>query len=943
MPRTYVVIDLETTGLDPEFDAIIEVGAIRFSDTGVLDKFSSHVRPGRAVSAKILHLTGIDERNLQNAPPASEVVRQLARFVGDDIVVGHSVEFDIAFLAKHGVLTRNRTIDTFELSTILMPHASRHSLSHLARDLDLDLTSAHRALADADATMKLFLQLKRAAKALPLPVLRQIADLGKRGRWRQGVFFADVIRELNEQARGMSIGQQLFAKGAFGESPNLPRSHPLEAQSPIRVRSSYKELDVGRLRTSLEPGGELSTSTPSYEHRPEQVEMLDAVGTLFNEGGCLLVEAGTGVGKSLAYTIPAVVYSHANNTRVVISTNTINLQEQLYAKDIPQVADALGLPVRVAVLKGRNNYLCLFRLRTLQGQPTLSKSQALALAKVLAWLPGTTTGDRSELSLNTPAERQVWQQICSDSSWCAGELCPDRQNGSCFFHRARSYAENAHLVVVNHSLLAADSEVENRILPEYDHLIVDEAHQLENAATRFLHMQLTTFDLRDSLRAILRPHGSRQSGFLPLIAQATDGTGKGHGSSSRDIESATEAILETYPLIDSLNALLRQFARVKGANAQEASTDSEYTRRRLTPENRNSGDWRDVVLQWKLISRQCRRAMVHLEELYSRLRDANTGSTLYQGLGSAIRYLRHQVDTFDEIIASPSPEHVYWLSVRQPTSTPVLNCAPISVASRFGEALFGQKRCVILTSATLSTDGSFDYFAHQIGATGYAGLKVGSPFDYRHSTLVCTATDIPEPRQPGHQRAIERSITRLAAAVGGKLMALFTSRSQLRATTRNVTRPLESAGILTYSQSDGVSRSQLLESFMSSERAVLLGTRSFWEGVDIPGNSLKCLVMVKLPFPVPDDPVTAARSEQYSDPFNEYLLPEAILTFRQGFGRLIRSKTDRGVFVILDSRVRSRRYGSRFLRALPDCTFYDGTVEAIAQRAVTWLSDGTAV
>ena len=943
MPRSYVALDIETTGLDANRDAIIEIAAIRFSDAGSLGHFSSLVNPERAVPAKIVHLTGIDPRQLVRAPLAHEATRRLAKFVGGDVVVGHSIGFDAAFLSHYDVLTGNRLIDTFELSTILLPHMARHSLQHLVEQLQIGSDSSHRALADAEASMRLFLSLQEVARSLAPPVLEQIVSLGRRSGWQQAAFFEDMLREQLQRPLGTSIGQQLFAKGLLDQrGPLAAAARRPEAVPDIEPRRPPSLLDPDAIRGGLEPGGQLASAMPGYELRQEQLAMLEAVTRAINLGKHLAVEAGTGVGKSLAYLLPALQFAALNDERFVISTHTINLQEQLFSKDIPQVAQALNLPVRLALLKGRSNYLCLARLHAVSNRERMSPEQALALAKIVSWLPGTATGDRTELFLNTPAERHLWGQVCSDQAWCGGERCPQRWRGNCFFQQARATASKAHVVVVNHALLTTDAIMDSRVLPEYEHLIVDEAHQLESACTRTLHLELTVAGLRELTRDIVTFESGTIGGPLAQI-QSLSRKPKAPAGLSTQVAALVEDMGSVQPLLDNLASALDACAG--GLLPSRGSERSGYEQRRITDRERTQAEWRNLTEAWKPGSRLLRRAVGTVAEVSRILAPGGEDDPLAeptQALAAAGRDLEEQIDAMDEVIASPSPENVYWLATQDQAGTPVLNRVPLSVAETLGQTLFGKKRCVILTSATLATDESFDYFAEQVGLEGHEALRVGSPFDYRRSTLVCVATDVPEPRHPGHQRAVEQAIFDLARATGGRLMALFTSTSQLRATSRALARPLEQEGILVYSQTDGSSRNQLLQGFRSAERAVLLGTRSFWEGVDVPGDALSCLVMVKLPFMVPDDPLVAARGERFRDSFNEYLLPEAILTFRQGFGRLIRSKSDRGVFVLLDSRVRSKAYGAHFIKALPDCTFVSDPASGLPERARAWLDAGQA-
>ena len=647
-------------------------------------------------------------------------------------------------------------------------------------------------------------------------------------------------------------------------------------------------LDTNGLASDLEPKGRVAAAMSAYEHRTEQVAMLRAVCDAFNDGHHLLVEAATGVGKSLAYLLPAIVWAHANQERVLISTHTINLQEQLFSKDIPQLAQAMGSKPSVAILKGRNNYLCQSRLRGLTSRLSLSPEQALALAKILVWAPSTATGDKSELFLNTAPERNVWHQVASDVAWCNGEACRFRQTGSCFYQAARTAGQQAEVVIVNHSLLTIDVCQDAGSLPQYDHLIVDEAHHFQGACTNALRLDLTFSQIDDILKGLSAGERSADGGAVAQLGRAL-------GKQKRKNPEASETLKR---LTEALGALAARVGVSAGAldrcaAALFADSSGQYVQqKRITEQERGSAEWHEMAETWKAAAETCGRSVRLLDELRKQFSSIGGDelSESAQEVAAASATLKELVAGFNEAVLAPAPGQVYWISSRDNSEAVSLHRAPISVADSLSEKLFDAKRTVVLTSATLTTNGSFSYLKNQLGLDSVRTETVGSPFDYRSAALVCLARDVPEPRQPGHQKTVEEYILRLARATGGRLMALFTSYSQLRQTTRSLSLPLEDEGILLYSQAEGGSRNQLLEGFKSSERAVLLGTRSFWEGVDVPGDALQVLVMAKLPFMVPDDPMVAARGEQYLDSFGEYLLPEAVLTFRQGFGRLIRTQ-----------------------------------------------------
>jgi DNA polymerase III epsilon subunit family exonuclease len=434
MSPVYVALDLETTGLDPSHDVIIEIGAVKFDGHHKPDEFHSLVNPGRPIPLKITQLTGISDSDVATAPPFSALRERLLRFAGDAIIVGHNVGFDLGFLKHHNCLARNPFIDTFRLAAILMPHESRYSLGELVKTLGVSFAIRHRALDDAKASMELFRALQERADQLPLRTLQTINRAAQHGDWPLYLVFRDAERHQAHGTFENSIGAQLRAKGLIDDATVMSRPLSVEPLIPVDERQA---LDVPQLAEMLEEGGLLSAKFHGFEYRPQQVEMLEAVARAFNESSHLLVEAGTGTGKSIAYLLPAIHWAVQNRERVVVSTNTINLQDQLYSKDIPDLREILPFEVRASVLKGRTNYLCRRRLGFMQDRKDLSSEELSVLAKVLVWLPNTMTGDRAELFMPEPVEWDIWTQIASNSDTCSAERCIYRRQGTCFFYRAR--------------------------------------------------------------------------------------------------------------------------------------------------------------------------------------------------------------------------------------------------------------------------------------------------------------------------------------------------------------------------------------------------------------------------------------------------------------------------------------------------------------------------
>jgi predicted DnaQ family exonuclease/DinG family helicase len=936
MSRTYVALDLETTGLDADHDAIIEVGAVKFRDDEVLDTFSTFINPGRHIPLQITELTGIRDEDVAGAPSLHDVLGRLVRFIGEWAIVGHSVGFDLGFLRRHAGLLDNESLDTFELASVLLPQAERYSLGALAQMLGIEMEREHRALDDAQATHRLFRALLRQAAGLSSRLLKEIIRHGEQARWPAASFFRDALEEAARHP------PERHARPSPSAVPGGPLFTAAGKARPLRPAAERTPLNVDQLAAFLEEGGAFETHFPGYEYRPQQVAMLRGVARALNRGEHLLVEAPTGVGKSLAYLVPAVHWAVQNGERVVISTNTINLQEQLYRKDLPDLARALPTELRATVLKGRSHYLCPARLQALRRRGASSPDEARVLAKILVWLPGTPDGDGDKLFLPSPVEQGIWRQLSAEHEGCDPERCRRFQEGSCYFYRARRAADSAHLIIVNHALLLSDVAVQNRALPEYKYVIVDEAHHLEAATTNGLSFETDRVSVRGLLSGIGKVgQAGRVTGLLAEVIGRCQ-----KGRVPRDFMEQLELFVGKVGL--AANRATRQleifFDRLEEfVEEQKEGRRSQYSfRLRVTSGLRVQPSWEGVEIAWDDANAPLAAVVGGLERLAGGLDDlaafdvpdAEDLQAQILGLARRLEEAREQVA---HMITRPSSSLIYWLESDPGGDHLRLHAAPLHVGPLVEEHLFHKKESVVLTSATLRTSGTFDFLRERLHAWEADELAVGSPFDYENSTLVYLVDDIPEPGKPGYQRAVEQGMAALFRATGGRALALFTSYSQLRATLRAIRAPLAQAGITVQAQGEGVSRAQLLENFRMGERRVLLGTRSFWEGVDVPGEALSCLAIAKLPFSVPSDPIFAARAETFDQPFLEYAVPETILRFLQGFGRLIRTRTDRGVVAVFDRRLLTKRYGSLFVESLPGPTVRQGAVALLPKAAAEWL------
>ena len=636
----------------------------------------------------------------------------------------------------------------------------------------------------------------------------------------------------------------------------------------------------------LAKGGRVAKRLPGYEIRPQQLEMADAVAGAFKSEKHLLVEAGTGVGKSFAYLIPAIQQVTRAGGRVVISTHTIALQEQLVDKDIPFLRSVFPDEFSAVLVKGRSNYLGLRRLARAsarQAQLFNSKKQRSELWEIEEWAYKTTDGSLSDLP-QQPSE-QVWDLARSDGDDCLGRKCPHFSR--CFYQRARRRAANAQLLIVNHALLFSDMALRARgasVLPPYDYVILDEAHTVERVAGEHLGLSV----------------GSTQVRFL-LNRLHNERTGRGvlrRGPGRAAIPGVTQA----------RQAADRYFGDLRLWNAKQTNFNGRL--REPAPVNQDA-------------TGELLRLRDRLHSVRSELVDEEDRSEL-AGLIGRCSELAKAIDAWH---AQKKQEWVHWLEVRDaPRPRVTLRARPIDVGPVLQALLFDQVKSAVLTSATLTTtaEDAFGYLRGRVGLDEARGVALGSPFDYRKQLRVYVEGGLPDPSNAmAFIPAVCDAIKKYVRKTSGRAFVLFTSYDMLRRCAEGLASFFEDQRMPLLVQGSGMPRSLMLSKFRTVPRSVLFGTDTFWTGVDVPGEALSNVIIVKLPFAVPNEPIVETRIEKIrkegGNPFMDFQIPEAILKFRQGIGRLIRSRTDKGIVVILDPRVATKPYGRMFLKALPDC------------------------
>ena len=925
--QEYVALDLETTGLDSNRDTIIEIGAVKFQGEGEIDIFRTFVNPGRTIPEFVQRLTGITPRQVQRAPSFPMVAGELGDFIGAAPVIGHNIAFDLGFLASHGLPLDNSAYDTWDLASVVLPRTMRYSLKDLTAHLGVAHTEAHRALSDAQATRGVFLELLRRMAQLDPGLLSHLSNLAARSRW--------AIAPLLAGLEGSRAADGASAFGLTGLDMDRLAAR-LGRPEKRRADGNLSGLEEERIVGLLGPEGPFAPSFSGFEHRPEQEEMLREVTRAIYQGHHLVVEGGTGVGKSMAYLLPAVLFAVSKGQRVVISTNTINLQEQLWRKDIPALVEVLetaGLVeegvVKAALLKGRGNYLCLRRWNYLARSESPTVEDARLLSKTAVWLQDTVAGDRGEINL-AGRDAFTWNRISAgEKGWCPGM----RDGGPCFLRGARERAEQAHIVVVNHALLLSDLMHGGSLIPDYHHLIIDEAHNLEEEATSQLGFQVSTDRLEEAseLQGRLTTQ-VRLALRAEMLASAVRQEGE------REVGQVEALAPRLRDLWARLWAAAEQFLNAQGH--QEADDHSQLL---LTRQQRGHPGWSELELAWENVDvglQEAARALSRLQRFLesTTLPGASDQPTLLMETSTIQDHWEQLRTQLASILGEPDSDSIHWIAWDRARREVNLHSAPLEVGNILAEELFERKESVVMTSATLSTQGNFDYFRQRVGLPEETDqLLVGSPFDYQKAALLLIPEDMPPPNANGYVEGLARVVVDLGKALGGRTMALFTSYSALRGVANLVRASLMAEGLEVLAQGVDGSPPQIMARFTENPNSVLLGTSSFWEGVDLPGGILEALVLTRLPFQVPTDPIVKARSEQFQDPFSQYSVPQAVLRFRQGMGRLIRSKGDKGAIVVLDRRITARSYGKAFLQSIPPCTLEPCNLATVGGQAARWV------
>jgi len=695
----------------------------------------------------------------------------------------------------------------------------------------------------------------------------------------------------------------------------------------------------GEVSSLLKEGGAISKHLPTFETRPCQEEMANAIFVSFIEECHAVIEAGTGTGKTLAYLIPSIFISRIFKEPVIVSTKTINLQEQIILKDVPLLQKAMDEPFKAVLVKGRGNFLCLRRLKHVErSQAEFSKKEFLFFRKLLSWAQETKTGDKSDIDFEVV--ESVWEKVRGESSACPHRKCPFFEN--CFFFNSRREMQGANILVTNHALLFThfamkriNPQNEYPILPKFQRIVLDEAHHIEEVASNHLGDDVSSTEFVKILKNLYNRKGKKNETGLLVRMRAY--------SFAPGIKKKVKGIIDSYCIPEITT--LRETGDMFFAELVNLGMDVEYSNLiRLTPR------WKEKLPRYiidsyerfvKNINEYCEKL-----ETLGRITHPESGSDFEIELKSVISRLKNFSISLCRVWMMEEENFIYSLEARRRTNYDYVGFKsyPLVVSEILYEELFKPLKTAVLTSATLAVNRGFKYILGRLGLDKFEDDVVvtkifESPFDFKKQAVMAIPADMPGYDMETFLPMTLPHIVRLIKVMEGRTFILFTSYKMLRQFGEGIREKMEQDGFNILIQGESA-RHTLLESFKKNSKSVLLGTDSFWEGVDVPGRDLECVILVKLPFKVPSDPIIKARAEHMEregkNPFFHYHIPQAIIKFKQGFGRLIRNRNDRGLILTLDRRIIDRKYGSTFLRSLPHVKIIKGPFAGIVEYISKW-------
>ena len=913
--KTYAVVDIETTGHSSKNgDRMLQFAVVFVRDWQIVQRYSTFIHPERAIPHFIQDLTGITDVDIADAQPFEAHAQKIYDLLQDCVFVAHNTDFDLPFLQAElkrvGLpLWRGQKIDTVELAKVLYPTALSYKLGDLAQELRIPLSQAHRADEDAEATAELLIASFNKLQTLPLNTIEQMHKLSFQLKTNIASLFFEVLAWKRQR---ISTEAQRYY-------------HELALSQPVMQHTSTKEVSYPH--TDDDKIQLMQSRWPHFEKRQAQFEMMDTIYDTLTTKREVVIEASTGIGKTVGYLLPAVTYALQHHKKIAISVYTSHLLDQLYTEELPKVEQMLGVTIQKAVLKGKRHYIDLKKVRHQLAYPKLNYDETLTLMQVLNWLTTTTTGDVNEINV-TGGGHLVIEKLRKDQE-------SKRTTPFDYYHYAIAQSEQAQIIVTNHAMVLADAERERGLFSQVDGFIFDEAHQMVQSAMQQEACMLIYSDWKYYFGQIGTIEDER---LFSAIVQVNETT---HRVSQHTITQATRAFER---MVTSFDQTLQQLMLIVKAHWQSTTEDKQlvFLDEITLPTMQNvAQNMQHFIDQARDISSQFSNEIVQLTEYEQHL----------------LSEWRYAVQIIEDLllqwdaISHPQKQQTTWLEVDRRGLLNSLRIIqkPIETAHTINHVIapLRQQAALIWTSGTMTVPQNKTFITEQLGIDDDVALhQLQAPSSYYNGAQTFIVSDMPDIQKVSQQTYIEHvahAITLTVRATKGRCFVLFTSQDMLKKTVELI----EESGLLQDYMlfAQGVtsgSRMRILQSFQKFSHAVLFGTNSFWEGVDVPGDALASVIVVRLPFSTPNAPLFKARSAKLtaagSNAFQQLALPEAILRFKQGFGRLIRSSHDKGAFIVLDRRIETKSYGASFIKALPEIKVHKVSLTDMVLQLENWYN-----
>ncbi|WP_165253438.1 helicase C-terminal domain-containing protein [Adlercreutzia sp. ZJ304] len=976
--RNIVVIDTETTGISVRKDELTQIAAARIEHGIITDWYITFVNPGMPIPDEVAHLTNIHDSDVEGAPDPQTALAGLVEFVGDAKLVAHNAAFDRSFTTKHPAgypLLENIWIDSLELARIALPRMKSHRLIDLVRAFDAPL-STHRADEDVAATYALYRLLLAAVEAMPASLVREIAQLAPPTEWPTGIVFAYFANKAqknnlqNKNTPSPANSTTLNIGEANDESPHIePFSLKQERQNVARKMGKAKNDAATMISAELaqraginvpevlefptkneideafSETGIIGTIFEDYHQRDEQLQMAQAVRTAFATSDNLVVEAGTGVGKSMAYLVPAALTALQNNINVGIATKSNALLDQLIYHELPALSESLqkttGKTLTYAPLKGFTHYPCLrkverimregARMVAVQGE---EHTQAPAIAALLSFIQQTEYDDMDSLKIDYRLLPR--RTITTTSHDCMRRKCPFF-GAACFVHGQRRKAEASDIVVTNHSLFFCDIAADHGLLPPIRYWVIDEAHSAEMEARRALSLELAV-DALNNLAARVSAEESARNVFVRAERNVIGPANTGENMSATAAAEASQADFGTlfYALTSKAKDAGRKFSQAESEFAShvrdllyfdtQKKSSYEYVDLWINEEMRRSEVFQSLIAMAQILIDASEKLVNVCQELVGYMEDAQGAAVVQREIASVAYELKDVITAADAIFVHPSETYVYSanLARKHDRGGSTITAQLYNVGAKLDETLYVDTHSVVFTSATLTVADSFRPFMEAMGLntspqSQAKTLALGSTYDFDSNMTIYVPNDLPDPTATAYIPQLCELLKELHVAQGGSMLTLFTNRKEMDTCFAEVAPHLKTADLRLVCQRWGVSVKGLRDDFLSDETLSLFALKSFWEGFDAPGSTLRGVVLPKLPFSKPSDPLSCERSARDDAAWRKWVLPQAVLEVKQAVGRLIRKAEDEGIVVLADTRLLSKGYGKVFLKSMPSC------------------------